>query len=90
MNLNSRMDIAVMKPEKASKKITVPLSGRASFSAPAVEEMEIHNTGRRMGNEMIVYSDPFPPAFAAMAASGVVDAAIENQPAITDIMKWST
>ncbi len=88
-NLNSKKDITAIKPENASKKIAVPAFGSAGFSALFVDEMEIHRTGSRIGNDMIVNSDPLPPAFAVMAARIVVAAAIDMPPDATDRMKYS-
>lgn len=69
-----------MKPEKASKKRRFLPPGSGTLSAAAVDEMETQSTGRRMGKDMIVNRDPFPPAFATMAASIVVAAATEIPP----------
>jgi len=80
MNLNSKKDITEIKPEKASKKSRLLPEGSGELKAAAVDEMEIQSTGRRMGKEMIVKRDPFPPALATMAASMVVDAAMEIPP----------
>lgn len=86
-NLNSKKDITEIKPEKASKKRTLPVLGRTGVRATFVDEIEIQSTGSSMGKDMIVKSDPLPPAFAVMAARMVVAAAIEMPPAATDSMK---
>ena len=79
--LNSRKDITEMKPEKASKKTRLPRAGAGSYREAVVDAMAIQRTGRSTGKEMMVKSDPLPPAFATMAARIVVTAAMDAAPA---------
>ncbi len=85
--LNSRKDITEIKPEKASKKSRFFPAGEGGLSAAEVDDIDIQSTGSSMGNDIIVKREPFPPAFATMAASIVVVDAMENPPAMTEKMK---
>ena len=88
MNLNRIKERAITNPQKEVRntKFPVMLSILPSRELIVVT-VETHKTGSRIGKEITVKREPFPPDLATMAARIVVADEMAKPPAIMVKMK---
>ncbi len=89
MYLYSRYDSAVIEPENASKKITLPQLNCVPSIEEAVRRIDTNKTGSINGKEIIEKMESPDPDFALKAPSIVVVQASASPP-VTDVIKKSS